>query len=694
MDDAREHVPGGLPLEVFDPAPVGVAVTSGPDHRIVYTNLAYRATFGERPLGRPIREAFGELLQQEYFDLFDQVLATGKPVSVAEAPVSLFYPGTGREERFLSFSLSRFDQGEPGVLAVAVDVTEQVLAARQAGDVAETRRRALRRFQSLVRLTAEIVWVTGPRGGPIEPSPGWERVTGQRWEEFRGRGWMQALHPEDREPTVRSWNEALRLARPWRHVYRLHTVDGGYRHFEVHAAPVYEGGRVVEWVGTCTDVEQRWQRQRRRELLGRAAAATAEHTELREMLGALADVLVPELADGCGVHLLPDFAERPEGAPVFTRRIAAAARPGLPSRLPFGEEWFAADSGFVRAVRRRRPLRRAFPRGKPPAGLLPASTVRWLTEADANSVVLLPVIVDGAPAAVVTASTSAGRPPMSWDDVALIGQMFDHAHDALSSALRFQRNQRISLALQHSLLADPPEVPGLDIVARYQASPLAADVGGDWYDSFVLRDGAIALVIGDVAGHDLAAAVGMSRLRNMLRGLAVDRDEPPGDILRRLNIAMDTLTPDSTATCVMARVEEAGPGGWRLVYAAAGHPPPLLVTSDGDARLLAEAVNPLLGLVVEDAYVSAVEPLPPSSTLFLYTDGLVERPRENLDRGLDRLIRRAAALATASLPDFCDGILTGLPTTGTDDIAVIALRLPAADRPPPGTSAARLAACT
>ncbi|NED55659.1 serine/threonine protein phosphatase, partial [Micromonospora aurantiaca] len=82
------------------------------------------------------------------------------------------------------------------------------------------------------------------------------------------------------------------------------------------------------------------------------------------------------------------------------------------------------------------------------------------------------------------------RPPMSDDDVDLIGQMFDHAHDALSTAMRYQRTQRVALALQHSLLADPPEVPGLDIVARYRASPAAADVGGDWYDSFVLRDGA------------------------------------------------------------------------------------------------------------------------------------------------------------------------------------------------------------
>ncbi|NEA21891.1 SpoIIE family protein phosphatase [Actinomadura bangladeshensis] len=676
MDEAGEEGQARPTLQVFDLAPVGVLVTRGREHRLVYTNGTYRATFGERPLGTPIREAFGDLMQQDYFDLFDGVLATGRTVNVTEAPVRLSFPGTGRRERFFSFSLSRFEDGEPGVLAVAAEVTEQVIAARRAGDMAETRRRLLHRFQSLVQVSAEIVWVTGTDGEPIEPSPGWERVTGQGWEEFRGTGWLRALHPEDREPTRRSWAEARRSADPWRHVYRLRTVEGDYRHFEVNAAPVYEGGEVTEWVGTCSDVEQRWRRQRRRELLGRAAVATAEHTGLREMLGALADVLVPALADGCGVHLLPEFTERPANAPVLVRRIATAARSELAGRLPLGEEWFAADSGFMAAVRRRRPLRRTFPPGRPPVDLLPASSAQWMVDAGAHSMVLLPVIVDGAVAAVVTASACGDRPPMSDDDVDLIGQMFDHAHDALSTAMRYQRTQRVALALQHSLLADPPEVPGLDIVARYRASPAAADVGGDWYDSFVLRDGATVLVIGDVAGHDLAAAVGMSQLRNMLRGLAVDRQEPPGDILRRLNIAMEALAPESTATCILSRIEETGEGGLLLNFAVAGHPPPILVTPGAGARLLDEAVNPLLGLLVDQTYLSAVEPLPPRSTLLLYTDGLVEHPGENLEVGLARLRRKASELAAAPLHAFCDGILTDLPTTGTDDIAVIAARVP------------------
>lgn len=676
MDDARGAEHHGLARELFDPAPVGVAVTRGPDHRLAYTNVTFRASFGERPLGRPIRDVFADLLQQDYFALLDRVMSTGEPVTLADAPVSLSFPATGPQERFFSFSLSRISADEPGVLLVAVDVTEQVTAARRADEAAEDHRRVLHRFQSLIRVSAEIVWVTDPAGMPIEPSPGWERVTGQPWEEFRGEGWLHALHPEDREPTLRSWRRALRRAVPWRSIYRLRTLHGGYRHFEIHSTPVYENGVVVEWVGTCTDIEQRWQRERRRRLLDRAAAATAEHTGLREMLGALADVLVPALADGCGVHLLPDFTDRQAGAPVVAERVATAARRGLPKQPPFGEEWFAADSGFTRTVQRRRVLHLTFAPGEPPADVLPEGTRDWLAKAGANSVVLLPVVVDGTVAAVATAAVCAQRAPISRDDVALMGRMFDHAHDALSAAIQYHRTHRVAIALQHSLLADPPQIPGREIVARYRPSPATAEVGGDWYDSFVLPGGAIMLAIGDVAGHDLAAAVAMSQLRNILRGLIVDRREPPGKILRRLNLAMDTLTPTGTATCALVRVDEPQPGRARLTYALAGHPPPVLISPDGSCRMLEDAVNPMLGLgpLVDRPYPSATLPLPPDHTLLLYTDGLIERPGENLTQGIERLCAQAGLLAHRPLAAFCKGLLTDLPTTDTDDIAVIALR--------------------
>ncbi|MEV4397300.1 SpoIIE family protein phosphatase [Nonomuraea sp. NPDC049607] len=678
-----EPAGSGLAFEVLDPAPVGVAVARGPDHRLVYTNAAYRSLFADSRTGMPIEEAFAEFVEVHFRAQFDRVYATGEPFVTTAEPEYVVGGLEGTEKRFFTSSLSRvvFGPGDYGVLEVVMEVTDQVTAARRIEAIAEERRRILRRYESLMKVSAQIIWVTTRDGYVHEPSPTWERVTGQPWEEHRGQGWLKMVHPDDRQDTIRSWVRAVsRAIDTWEHVYRLHTADGSYRHFQMRAVPICENGQIVEWVGSCTDIEEQWQEQRRQRLLDNAAAATAQATSLEEMLGALSDVIVPELADGCGVYLVTDLTgERHGGAPFVVERLVTAVRRGLVPLSPYSEEQLDDDNAFVTAVRRRRPMLQTFPAGSPPPGLAPASTREWLAASDANSLLILPVVVDGTVPAVVGVVTCGERAAISRADISLLTNMFGHAHDALSRAIRFQRTQQVALALQYSLLAEPPRLPGLRIVARYRASPSAAEVGGDWYDCFVLPDGVPALVIGDVAGHDLSAAVLMSQLRNMLRALAMDRCEPPGEILTRLNVAMESLSSDVTATCVFARVEECE-GGHRLRFAVAGHPPPLLVTAQGHGRFLEGAVSPLLGFPDDETRASQTEPLPPGGTVLFYTDGLIERSGEHLDLGLERLRRVAESLAAEPLDSFCDQVLSGLPSTGLDDIAIIALRLPPASQ--------------
>ncbi|HET8589991.1 MAG TPA: PAS domain-containing protein, partial [Nakamurella sp.] len=321
------------------PAPSAVALTIGPQHHLVYTNPAYRAAAGDDLLGRPIGESLGEPVPHSHRTLFDHVLATGDPVSLVET-----WPGQGDappghvsdpDDRIFSFSLSRFTHERPGVLLIAVDITEQVTATRRADRASEEQRRWRRRFESLVWVSAQIVWVADPAGRVIDSSGGWEQVTGQRPQESRGYGWAQTLHSADRQPTLQSWRKARRQHHPWHHTYRVRTRDGQYRHFDVQAAPVYEGGALVEWVGTCTDVEQRWQERQHRELLDRAAAAAAERTELHEMFAALTKVLVPTLADGCGVHLLRpgrSACRRPDYRPPHRYRVAGRDPPAATDR--------------------------------------------------------------------------------------------------------------------------------------------------------------------------------------------------------------------------------------------------------------------------------------------------------------------------------------------------------------------------
>ncbi|PZG23315.1 SpoIIE family protein phosphatase [Nonomuraea aridisoli] len=675
--DVHDSGISGLALVVLDSAPVAIGLTKGPDHRLVYTNAMLRSRVGDFPMGTPVRQAYAGPYREDDFAAFDEVYRTGVQRSRTGAPIFAAPGRKTEEEEYITSNLSRitFADGEHGVLVVVMDATEQVTMARRLHQVAEERRHILRRYQSLMRVSADIIWVADPDGRRTEPNRAWERVTGQSWEESRGYGWLAALHPDDIPAAVESWRRAVDdQVECWEDVYRLRTEDGSYRHFEARGVPVREDGHVVEWVGTATDIEEQWQGQRRRRLLDSAAAATTDVTSVDDMLDALANVVVPELADGCGFYWVIDLADDlTRGAGFLLERAASASRGDVPRLPPFSEERHPPAGALARAIRRRRPFRETFPPGRPPPDLVPAGTRTWLESCDAHSAAVVPIVVDGSVAAVATMGVCGDRPPISQDDLALMREMIDQMHDRLNSAMRFQRTHRIALALQYSLLAEPPRVPGLQIVARYRASPTAAEVGGDWYDAFVLPDGATVLAIGDVAGHDLRAAVTMGQLRNMLRGLIVDHQEPPGHILARLNTAMRILHPDETATCVLGRVDLRD-GGHELFYSTAGHPPPLLITADGGTCFLEDEPNPLLGIPSDPTWTSARRLLPPGSTLLLYTDGLVELPGEHLDKGFERLRERAAAQCRAPLDRLCDDLLSFLPRHADDDVAMIGLR--------------------
>ncbi|MTE17786.1 SpoIIE family protein phosphatase [Streptomyces sp. TRM43335] len=684
---AEIREPSGLPLEVFDPAPVGVLVCRGEQHVLTYMNAVYRDIFGDRPLGVPVRRAFTDLEEQGYLDLLDPVFRGGGPVRVAAAPVTVRYAHGRVEQRYFSFSMSRIASvGEdPGVLVVAAEVTGEVTAAQQARTLAEERRRTLRRYQSLVATATQKVWVADPDGSFVEGSEEWERATGLPWRELRGTGWLDTAHPDDRESLAEAWSRAVEeVPVRFEHVYRLRDPDGAYRHCLLRAAPVHDGGTVLEWMGACIDIEEEWQRKRRGELLSRAAAAVTESRDAPDAFAALSRVVVPDLVDECGIYLLPDSPESlAEDAPLVVERVAATAREGLPPGLPpRRKEHVDPDHALARAARERRPIHSSFPPGDVPADIAPPGVLPWLERTGAHGGVFLPVLVDGAVAAVVAAFVCGHHEPIGPADRTLLREVIEEAHDALSHALRLQRSQRIALAMQRSLLTEPPALPHLRIVARYLPSSSADEVGGDWYDSFRLPGGAVLLVIGDVVGHDLRAAVAMGRMRNMLRALAVDHgDLPPGEIVRRLDTVTQSLEPAvGTTTCVMARIEGTGDaenlrGPWRVTYTVAGHPPPLLVTESGDTRFLEGALHPLLGVLPpDDLRDSTTEDLPPGGTLLLYTDGLVERRGEPLDRGLARLRRHAAALAREPLETLCDELVATTTATGDDDIALIALR--------------------
>ncbi|WP_241835389.1 PP2C family protein-serine/threonine phosphatase [Pseudofrankia asymbiotica] len=208
----------------------------------------------------------------------------------------------------------------------------------------------------------------------------------------------------------------------------------------------------------------------------------------------------------------------------------------------------------------------------------------------------------------------------------------------LRQSRRFAEEHRIALTLQRSLLpAEPPKLAGLRIAARYHASTEHAEIGGDFYDAFETPSGDGLVVIGDVQGHSLAAAVIMAELRYSLRAYAFDGHSPAA-VVERLNRLILVTHPESTATvCLLA----FPPDRSRVTVVNAGHLPPLVVGPAG-AGFWEGGAGVLLGVPAPAPAPDTVD-LPAGTRLLLYTDGLVERRDRPIDETMTELAEQVAA---------------------------------------------------
>jgi GAF domain-containing protein len=409
---------------------------------------------------------------------------------------------------------------------------------------------------------------------------------------------------------------------------------------------------------------------RRQELLARASAALNRHLDPAAALQELAAVGVPVLADLSTVHLLaqpvPPGSDPP--LPVITDRVAVAGAPGvtLPPRLK-GLSWDGRGDPSTAAIRHGELLRQPLPAQGPPPWAYPTGSVATF-RGRLRHVVVAPVIVDGLVVAVASFALQQGRPLWSDDDLQVLRQIARYAGIALERGLSYQATRESALVLQRSLLTEPPHVPGLQICARYR--PAGRDeVGGDWYDAFVRRPDQLAVVIGDVVGHDITAAAAMGQLRATLRGLALDRSDGPAVILDRLAALNTRLMITPFATLLYGNLTRTG-SEWTMRWASAGHPPPLLLTSRG-ARLLERVRGSALVTTTTPARTEAEITLPPGCTLLLYTDGLFERRGRALSDDLTALVHRAGDAAPQRLEQLCDGLLAKAPPD--DDVAMLAI---------------------
>jgi serine phosphatase RsbU (regulator of sigma subunit) len=275
----------------------------------------------------------------------------------------------------------------------------------------------------------------------------------------------------------------------------------------------------------------------------------------------------------------------------------------------------------------------------------------------------VPMIVGGRVVGVMHVGSLTGR-RFAAEDAELLQLAADRAAAAVS-AMQARADRIAAGALQRSLLpAALPTVAGAEFAARF--IPGHGAIGGDWYDVFFLPSGELSMVVGDVAGSGLPAAVIMGRMRSALRAYALETRDP-AEVLTRLDRKMQHFEPGALATVLYAVLD---PSLRTAQVSSAGHLPPVLAVPGCSGEVVDVHPDLLIGADAVAERHSATIPIPPGGLLCMCTDGLIERREYPLDEGLDRLCKAVQAGPAESACAAVMGALVGNEEV-RDDIAVL-----------------------
>ncbi|MFF3712141.1 SpoIIE family protein phosphatase [Streptomyces phaeochromogenes] len=696
------EAPGEVPGEVvWQSSPPGsiydyIKVASfsiGPDGLVDQWSLRAEQLFGistERAVGMDPIEAFvaedkRELGQRKMAEVLDGREWTGVVPFRLPDPEGTGLAAEGLAEVYVM--PTRTEEGERAAVCIVVDV------------------RILRRIETDLA-ASQAIFGQSPFGFLlIDPDLRIRRanerfasVFGGTVDDHRGRTVKDYLSPGEAERVSAILRRVLETGDSVNELLVSGTVPGSSerRHWSINLYRVHSGsGRPIgiAWLGTDITARRAAAREaaqarRNLALLNEAGARIGNSLDLETTARELLDVAVPGFCDLASVDLYQGLLagdETPPGLADGSAEMRRVAYASAVSDAPFlsGPEpvnvgavhHYAFNSPFADALRTARPQSVAAEEG----GLI-------------QSTLAVPMVAHDTVVGLVQFSRTKGSEPFGERDSSLAVELASRAAVCIDNARLYRREHERALILQRSLLPPgDPEASGLDIACRYLPGNAATEVGGDWFDVIELPGHRTALVIGDVMGRGLRAAVAMGELRTAVRTLAL-LDLEPAEVLSALDeIARGLGTPGGVqqstrgarqsrdadlsevylATCVYAVYDSVTR---RCTFANAGHLPPVIVEPGESALMLDVPPGMPLGVGGEPFEEVEVE-LPEGALLALYTDGLVESRDHPLDEGLQAFVG-ALTDPASPLEDVCDHILNTLDTHhGEDDIALLMARV-------------------
>ncbi len=423
----------------------------------------------------------------------------------------------------------------------------------------------------------------------------------------------------------------------------------------------------------------------RHALLDGAVRKIGGAIDIDQLAPELVNILVPHFCNSAGLLILEsllgdgDHEETARGGTQFVRRLALAyddGDAGWHSAFPVGEILrYPPDSIYTRCLDTNAPVSVVMTQEaahelaaawrRTPVARLIAGT----------SMMALPVMADTTLLGFFICTRQPGFHRFDAYDTEIGMEFASRAALFVDGARRYSRERATALTLQRSMLPTGLSHPDcVDVNHRYLPGSKLIEVGGDWYESIALPGARVALVVGDVAGHGVRAAVTMGRLRTAIKTLTM-LELPPAESLQRLDELMHEIGvfEPHFATCVYA-VYDSVMGTCEV--ASAGHLPPLLVRPDGTNEFLDVSPAPPLGIGASPIVSRTLE-IEDGSLLVMYTDGLVERRTEDIDVGLQRLRTIFGPDAPGqSLEDLCRAALADVyDDHQRDDIALLVARL-------------------
>lgn len=461
--------------------------------------------------------------------------------------------------------------------------------------------------------------------------------------------------------------------------YRREGSGGEDRWALIRATPLFDRrGHVRNVVNVIVDVTAERSEQRAHAFLADATRELTRSLDWEATIRRVAQLAVPDIADWCSVDIV-----EPDGS------LSLVA---LAHADPAQVEW-------VYELQRRLPPQTTDPTGVANVArtgvseLISEITPEMIEEVAAtdpetleilerlrlDSVMYIPLIARGRILGVLSMVRAGSGNHYTQDDLRLAEELASRAAFAIDNARLYRERDQTARSLQERLLPKVlPEIPGLDVAARYVPAGDALQAGGDFYDLFEMDDGSWKALIGDVCGKGAEAAALMGFVRFTIRA-ASRQDTRPSEALVKLNRALleELRTGDGgefcTAAIVRFRLQE---GGARVTVAVAGHPLPIIIRADGT---LEEAGTPgtLLGVFEELDVTDTIVELRAGDTVVMLTDGVFEAGREEgwQDEAIPRLLADSAGLPTNVIADRILAAVSGVEDRRTDDVAVLVIQL-------------------